>query len=241
MIKIAEEQAVHAEVLGATSSLVDNGIIHIADVEELDNFVKIASDVMLEAGYETPEELATGIIEIYKKATDATEEMEGDPMEPEDYDEDEEDAEDDKIARVLKEASDIDEAYNLCVDLVNAGHISTDMMDKVANAYDSGELKELLYQTKLEKIANAKLDAVKSLAKRVGGSTKDKVKGAYTKIKGAAGTGKDKLKSAVGTGKAKWNGLSKKKKIGIAAGAGVGAAGAAGGVGYGIYKKKNQA
>ena len=69
MIKIAEEQAVQAEVLGATSSLVDRGIIHLASYEELEGFVKEASDYLLEQGYNTPEQLVAGVIDVYDYLT----------------------------------------------------------------------------------------------------------------------------------------------------------------------------
>lgn len=234
MVKIAEEQAVHAEVLGATSSLVDNGVLNITDVDTLNNFVKVASDIMLETGYNTPEELASGIIEIYKEASELA--YENEDMEPEDYEEDAEDAEEDTVAKVLKEASDIDEAFNMCVDLTESGHLSMGTMDKVASAYDSGELAELLYQTKLEKVAG-----IKDIVGSVGGKLKGVAGSVGGKLKGAAGATKNKVQGAYSAGREKWNSLSTGKKIGIGAGAaGLTGAGIGGTIYYKKRKKENQ-
>lgn len=145
MIKIAEEQAVQAEVLGATASLMDRGIIHIASMDALDGFVKEASDYMLEQGYNTPEELVSGIIGVYdyltKHATDL--EYSEEDMEPEDYEEDEEDAEEDTVAEVIKQASDEEEAMNTFAELYDAGYISDYTLNKVASAYEYGYLDKI--------------------------------------------------------------------------------------------------
>ena len=145
MIKIAEEQAVQAEVLGATSSLVDRGIIHLASYEELEGFVKEASDYLLEQGYNTPEQLVAGVIDVYdyltKNASDLAYEEED--MEPEDYEEDAEDAEEDTVAEVLKQASDPEDAMNMFAELYDAGELSAGTLNKVASAYEDGELEKI--------------------------------------------------------------------------------------------------
>ena len=147
MIKIAEEQAVQAEVLGATSSLVDRGIIHLASYEELEGFVKEASDYLLEQGYNTPEQLVAGVIDVYdyltKNASDLAYEEED--MEPEDYEEDAEDAEEDTVAEVLKQASDPEDAMNMFAELYDAGELSEGTLNKVASAYEDGELEKVAF------------------------------------------------------------------------------------------------
>lgn len=160
MLKLAEEQAVMAEVAGATSSLLDSGVVKLASDEDVDLLIKVATEISLSEGYSTPYELVENILTADAYLSKNASEMEFEDLDEdvEDYDEDEEDAEEDAIQEVLKEASDEDEAMEMFDHYYNAGIIGEDTMDKIASAYEEGEF---------EKVA---LFGKKSLKKRIGKS-----------------------------------------------------------------------